>query len=246
MFEIKITFNDELVDFFSKTSRKKVTKFIDGERRSVKDLIESVGIPHTELGQILVNGKSVDFSFVIQEQCQIDVYPFKILNHSAGDFILKKKFRFLCDVHLGTLTKRLRLLGLDTAYNQNWHDKKLAEVSIKERRYLLTRDRQLLMRKRVSTGLYVRNTNSEKQVFEVVNRLNLKFKCKPFTRCLVCNGILRPIKNIETVFEKTEKIIPPKVKQWCREYALCKTCDKVYWKGSHFKKLKKMVDFYLN
>ena len=195
MFEVELTFYDELIDFFSETTSQKKTKISNCERRSVKDLIESFGIPHTELGQILLNGKAVELSYIIQDNCLIEVFPFRSPDHPGSGFSIKGDIGFCCDVHLGTLARRLRLLGLDTTYNRRLTDEQLAEVSIREKRYLLTRDRQLLMRRMVRLGLYIRNKIPEKQVLEVVNRLNLKSRCKPFSRCLVCNGLLQPFKN---------------------------------------------------
>jgi uncharacterized protein with PIN domain len=205
-----------------------------------------MGVPHTELGQILRNGNAVELSYVIQDHCRIEIFPFRSPDHPGSGFSLRGEIRFCCDVHLGTLAKRLRLLGLDTIYNRNWNDEELAEVSIQEKRYLLTRDRQLLMRRKLRLGLYIRKKIPEEQVLEVMTRLNLKLRCKPFSRCLVCNGLLQPFKNEGPVLKRAENRIPPKVKQWCQEFALCQTCDQVYWKGSHFKELKRLVDSYLS
>lgn len=244
-FQVEITFFQELNDFLPYLKRGNPIRIEQRSPRSIKDLIESLGIPHTEVGQVKTNGMSVNITEVIREQVRIEVYPFSIPDSGSEVGLHKTEIRFVGDVHLGSLVRKLRLLGLDTEYSNKWTDLELASISAKEDRFLLTRDRHLLMRKIIRQGLFIRNADPEKQISEVVNRLGLKGVCKPFSRCLVCNGILTTANDYKELSEQTRVKIPPGVRAWCRFYSLCQVCGKVYWPGSHFKKLRVLADTYL-
>jgi uncharacterized protein with PIN domain len=246
MFEVEIVIHDELNDFFSQKISEKSPRILNCERRSIKDLIESLGIPHTELGKIVVNGKPANHLFVVEGKSRIEVFPFRISGFRQPGFYHEGDFRFLCDVHLGAMARDLRLLGFDVAYNRQWTDCELAIKSDEEDRFILTRDRHLLMRKNIKKGLYIRNVNTASQVSEIINRLDLKDKCHPFNRCLACNGILNPAEPGTAIFNYVKVKIPEKVRLWCREYTVCDSCRKVYWKGSHYQKLIKKVADYLS
>lgn len=241
MFKVNIIVYDELNDFLSRIPTKKSSWIRDCVRRSVKDLIESLEIPHTEIGRITVNGLLVNLSFVIEDESQIQVFPHRISDFRKSGFVDREKIRFLCDVHLGTMARNLRLLGFDVAYNQEWTDGEMAVKSIAEDRFILTRDRHLLMRKIVERGIYIRNHQPDKQTIELINRLDLKNHCRPFTRCLTCNGILYPAGPGDGLRDSEKIKIPETIRQWCREYTVCDSCHKVYWKGSHYEKLKKKL-----
>jgi len=244
-FQVKITFFRELNDFLPHFKRGNSISLELRSPRSIKDLIESLGIPHTEVGQVKMNDISANISEVIREQARITVYPFSISDYRTEAGLPEMAIRFVGDVHLGSLVRKLRLLGLDTEYSNKWTDLELASISAREERFLLTRDRHLLMRKIVRQGLFVRSEDPEKQVSEVVTRLDLRRVCKPFTRCLICNGILVPINNDQELSDQTRAKIPPGIRSWCRHYSLCQACGKVYWPGSHFKKLRLLADSYL-
>jgi len=244
-FQVEITFFHELNDFLPHLKRGNSIRTEQRSQRSIKDLIESMGIPHTEVGQVKMNGTSVDISEVIREQVRIAVYPFSIPDSQSEASLHGMAIRFVGDVHLGSLVRKLRLLGLDTEYSNKWTDLELASISAREERFLLTRDRHLLMRKIVRQGLFIRSEDPEKQVSEVVSRLGLKGVCKPFTRCLICNNSLIPANDYQEMSEQIRAKIPPGVRIWCRHYSLCQVCGKVYWPGSHFKKLRLLADTYL-
>lgn len=244
-FEIEIIFFHELNDFLPRSKREKSIKLSQKMARSIKDLIESMGIPHTEVGNIKLDGVLVDSSRKVSTSVRIEVYPFSIQDLRSDDHPHSNEVRFLGDVHLGSLVRKLRLLGLDTVYNNKWTDLELASISAEEDRMLLTRDRHLLMRKIIKQGLYIRSTDPGMQVSEVLNRLRLKEICKPFTRCLICNGLLISLDKHTDLFQSNREKIPPKVQAWCRNYSICRLCGKIYWKGSHFTKLQAMVDVYL-
>jgi hypothetical protein len=280
MVKVTICFRDELASLLHRGRNKESHEIAFDGKRSVKDLIESTGIPHTEIGLILVNEKraapaaqegpgsfksysrdekdcffctlfrgiskkAVDFSYILQDGDRIEVRPALLRKYSApGSGAGDEEILLLCDEHLWKLCRRLRLLGFDAAFNKEWDDARLAEISGKEGRVLLTRDRRLLMRKNVAAGLLIRSTDVEEQVNEVLENLDLKSKCRPFSRCLLCSGRLREAAAGDNDFEGIKRQIPLDVLSWCREYNICLNCGQVYWKGSHYKKLAEKVEKY--
>jgi uncharacterized protein with PIN domain len=247
---ITIEFLGKLNKFLPKKKRNQKLSADFIGKRSVKDLIQAHGIPQTEVGGIKVHSQWVEFSYLLMDGDSILVLPICSSAESPTNPILKESFEskdpaFICDVHLRKLARRLRLLGFDTKYDSVWSDAELADISFRENSILLTRDRGLLMRKKAYRGIYVSNTNPEKQVVEVLKRLCLWGHIRPFSRCLVCNSSLQQLamdKNIR----KTEfkNIIPPKVLEWTNDFHFCPSCKKIYWKGSHYKKLQRMIEEY--
>jgi uncharacterized protein with PIN domain/sulfur carrier protein ThiS len=245
MYRISIRFYEELNDFIRRDMRKKDMDMVFSGRRSVKDLIESLGVPHVEVDLILANGRSVGFEHIVEDGDRISVYPvFESLDLSGLTRLRRiplRDIRFVLDVHLRKLARRLRLLGFDTDYGENRDDGELARISAAESRVLLTRDRGLLMRRMVERGLYVRSTDPEKQLEEILDRLDLRRQCRPFTRCLECNGKIEEMdKNKWTGI--IEREVPPGVRAWCGDYSRCSSCGKIYWRGSHYDRLKKIAE----
>lgn len=243
MYRVTIRFYEELNDFLPPASRKKDIDFEFKGRRSVKDLIESFGVPHVEVDLIMVNGGSVTFSHIVGDGDRISVYPvFERLDLGKVTRLRPEPLRdprFVLDVHLRKLARRLRLMGFDVDYHPDRDDDALADIADREGRILLSRDRQLMMRKIVSRGLYVRNTDPELQIVEVLERLDLRRLCRPFTRCIECNGLIGPV---DPGPAGVMDLIPPGVRSWCAEYYRCSGCGRIYWKGSHYEKLMKRVD----
>jgi len=242
---VTIRFYEELNFFLKKELRKVQIESEAAPGQTVKDLIESFGVPHVEVDLVLVNGTAVDFSYQVQPGDKISVYPvferFDIgeLAHLRPEPL--RNPRFIADVHLGTLARRLRILGFYTEYHNHAGDAYLAERAADQELILLTRDRQLLMRKIVLRGLYVKNTAPFEQVREVVSRLDLYQKIKPFSRCAACNGELNTLQPESREWEEAKQQIPPGVRKWCSEYRRCDSCGKVYWRGSHLKQLDRLL-----
>ena len=197
--------------------------------QSVKHLIESLGIPHTEVGEILVNGQSVGFGYITQDGDRIEVYP------AAPGCPFEPCF--LLDNHLGRLAAHLRMLGFDCLYRNDYADAELIELIQREQRILLSRDRRLLMRKIVVFGYCPRSLDPIEQLKEVVRRFDLADKITPFRRCLRCNGALRPVSK-EAVLHRLE----PLTKKYFDEFCICPACDRVYWKGSHYERMGKLLE----
>jgi uncharacterized protein len=208
-------------------------------RVSIKDMIESLNVPHTEVDLILVNSASVDFSYLVQDGDRISVYPmFESFDITPLLRVRPKPLRdprFVLDVHLGRLAAHLRMLGFDTLYPENHDDAHLAAISRDQRRTLLTRDRGLLKRNMVTHGYYVRSTDPREQVAEVLRRFDLYRLVAPFTRCIRCNGLLAPVDKGDIIDR-----LPPKTAQFYDTFRMCVDCGQIYWKGSHY---EDMLDF---
>ena len=245
MYNIIIRYYEELNDFLPRDKRKRDISLSFAGRRSVKDLIESMGVPHVEVDLILVNGNSVDFNYIVNDRDRISVYPvFESMDISGVTRLRPSPLRdtkFVLDVHLRKLARSMRLLGFDVDYDEHRDDELLAEISEKENRILLTCDRQLLMRKIVTRGIIIRSRNPEEQIIEVIERLQLQTLVSPFTRCIECNGLLADIITGSSEFESYKSRIPPGVLEWCREFYHCPSCGRIYWRGSHYDKLKERV-----
>lgn len=250
MYTVTLRFYEELNDFLPRSKRKQDIHCVFKGKRSVKDLIESLGVPHVEVDLILVNGHSVDFSYIVGYGDRISVYPeFERLNIEQVTRLRPSPLRdtkFVLDVHLRKLARRLRLLGFDVDYEDGRDDDVLAQISHDEKRVLLTRDRGLLKRRIVSRGLIVRNTDPALQVNEILDRLDLWSRCRPFSRCIECNGFIEKLNPEQASYEEIISDVPPGVKSWCREYYYCYQCRRVYWRGSHYDKLVSMVNGILN
>ncbi|MGB2954654.1 MAG: Mut7-C RNAse domain-containing protein [Anaerolineales bacterium] len=238
-------FYSELKDFLSASNQQIPVQVELAGHETVKHLVEMLGVPHTEIDLLLVNGKSVDFDYQIQVGEFISVYPvFESLDIQAVSKVRQKPLRiprFVVDIHLGKLAGYLRLLGFDTLYRNDFQDNELAEISSAEVRILLTRDRGLLKRKVVTRGYLVREDDPKEQIHEIVRRFDLAQLAVPFSRCSLCNGIL------STVSKRTiEKDLEPLTKEHYHHFKQCPDCNQIYWKGSHFGALEKFIRSILN
>lgn len=250
MYRVCMRFYEELNDLLPEHMRKRDFEWEFPGKRSVKDLIESFGVPHTEVDLILVNGESVDFSYIVNDGDRISVYPvfegFSIQDVTRLRPKPLRNPRFVSDIHLWKLTRILRLLGLDVDFDKNRKNHELAEISNREDRILLTRARQLLMQKNVSRGIFIRHMDPDKQLRELFDRLDLRNLCTPFSRCTVCNGLLKKVDSEDETFAAIQPKIPKHVLSWCKVYNLCLSCGKIYWEGTHYDKLKAKVEAVLN
>lgn len=198
--------------------------------QSAKHLIESLGIPHTEIGQLNLNGKNIETNTIVQDGDRIKVREVPVQNRAMEP-------RFVLDGHLGRLTSHLRMLGLDCLYHNAYEDNQLANISVEEKRILLTRDRLLLMRKVITQGYLVRSLNPTQQIYEVVHRYNLIPWVKPFQRCLRCNHPLEPVKK-ESILE----LLEPLTKKYYDDFKFCPVCKQPYWKGSHYGQMLQLIE----
>lgn len=238
---IHIRFYEELNDFLKEKFRKKDIPFSFYGQNTIKDIIESIGIPHVEVDLILVSNQAVDFNYLPADQDRISVYPvFETLDIKTLNKLRPQPLRqtkFIADVHLGKLARYLRICGFDTYYEKNLEDLTIVEISITERRIVLTRDVNLLKHKKLTHGIWIRNQNSQKQLSEVIHRLQLESKIALLSRCSLCNGKLQKVRKEEVV-----KRLQPRTKQYYTEFFQCNNCKKVYWKGSHFSQMTSLIE----
>ncbi len=242
---VTLRFYEELNDLLRPDQRKKDIVCEFPGKRSVKDAMESFGVPHTEVDLILVNGVSEGFGYLLKDGDRVSIYPaferFDLEGITKVRETPLRTPRFVADVHLGKLARNLRLLGFDIDYRNSRDDSELAAIAADEKRILLTRDRRLLMRKTVDRGILLHQEDPFKQTLEVLDRLDLWDALAPFSRCLACGGPLAEAFHGSDAFAKAEPSIPPRVRSWCREYSICRQCGKVYWKGSHYDRLDALV-----
>lgn len=245
MINIYLRFYEELNDFLPLKKRKTCFAHKVAPKTAIKDVIESLGVPHTEIDLILVNQKSVDLTYQVHDDDRISVYPvFEALDISELEHIRPKplrKTRFILDVHLGKLAKYLRLLGFNVVYDNHFSDATIAMQSQSENRIVLTRDIGLLKHKKISHGYWIRNHDPIKQVKEILKRFDLYQQCKPFTRCIECNGLLETA-NKSDIIEN----LPPLTSKYYQNFMRCNTCQKIYWQGNHYQKLRNLVNKFIS
>ncbi len=234
-------FYEELNDFLPPERRKRTFAYACAERATVKNAIEALGVPHTEVEIILVNGRSVDFSYLMKDGDRVAVYPqFESIDVTPLLRVREKPLRqprFIADSHLGGLAKYLRLLGFDTLYRNDISDGEVASIAASERRIVLTRDRDLLMHRAITHGCYVRAMKPSRQLEEVLTRLDLFRSTQPFTRCLCCN---HPLEAIDKAV--LAERLPPDTLSYYDEFRTCRDCDRIYWPGSHYRRLRQVID----
>jgi len=243
--EIRIRVYEELNDFLPRNDRKVSfpLKFIG--TLTVRDVLERLRIPHCEVDLILVNSTSVTFDYKLKGGEQVSIYPvFETLDITPLNKLRPRALRemsFVLDVHLGELAKLLRFLGFDTFYENHLHDDEIVRIALNDKRLILTRDKLLLMRKEVTHGYFLRNINPYKQVEEVVLKFQLQGMIKPFTRCSVCNGEISEIEKREIVH-----LLPEDTLGYYDKFFRCSSCNRIYWEGSHHKKIKRFIDSLVN
>ena len=228
-------FHADLINLITAHRREaEIAVPLNHEDQSVKHLIESLGVPHTEVGRVLVNGVQVDFSYLVKEGDQVEVHPCSNAGKADNAQSLPT---FILDNHLGRLAAYLRMLGFDVLYRNDFQDEELARVCNQEQRILLTRDKRLLMRNLVTRGYWLRSKIPRLQLEEVVGRFGLAGITQPFQRCVRCNEPLVPVRK-EDILHR----LKPLTRQYYDEFRLCPACDQVYWKGSHYQRMCQLIE----
>jgi len=233
-------FYEELNDFLPPERRKVSFDFGFSGTPSVKDTIEAIGVPHTEIDVILVEGESVGFDCLLRGGERVAVYPvFERLDVAPLTRLRPEPLReprFVLDVHLGRLARYLRLLGFDTTYDRQCDDAAIAAISTAERRIVLTRDKGLLKRRAVTHGYWLRNIDPRRQLVEVVDKLDLARLVRVFSRCMICN------ERLESIDEQAARDrLPAGVRGRFERLALCPGCGRIYWPGSHYDRMLELV-----
>ena len=225
-------FYEELNDFLDKERRKKTFPYEFIGKPSIKDTIEAIGVPHTEIDLILIDGESVGFDYQIHGGEYVSVYPvFESLDITHLVHLRSKPLRetkFVVDVNLGKLAQKLRLLGFDTLFRNDFTDNEIIELSLQKKRIILTRNKEILKYSTVTHGYWIRNNDPKEQLREVVHRLQVENNFKLFTRCSNCNKLLHPV-------DKTllQDRLPNDILRFFNVFMECNDCKKIYCQGSH-------------
>lgn len=235
-----IRFYQELNAFLPQGRRGHPLTIDIPEGCTVKAMIEDLGVPHTEVDLILVNGESVDFSCRPAEGARISVYPmfesWDIGSLSRVRPAPLREVRFALDVHLGRLARLLRMFGFDTLYRNRVDDEELVRLARREKRIVLTRDRGLLKRRSVTHGYLVRSLAPRHQLAEVVRRFDLGENARLGKRCVNCNATLQHVTRDDVLTR-----LPPAVARDYTEFAECPGCRRVYWRGSHWERMTELA-----
>jgi uncharacterized protein with PIN domain len=243
MFTLELRFRGDLSGFLASRWRgeSEVLRELK-EKTSVKDVIESCGIPHGEvdlIAELDATGNAVrvwDLDEVVASPVRLAIYPVPApaeVLPAAPRLQPRRADRFVADGHLGALVRHLRLLGLDVAYERDATDERLLEIMLAEDRALLTRDRRLLMRSVVRCGYCPRSDVPEEQAQEVLRRFS-PMRLSPWSRCLRCNGVLRAVDKDKVTAELANE---PRTLRYYHEFFRCPDCGRIYWRGSHAEKL---------
>ena len=206
---------------------------------SVKDRIESLGVPHTEVDLILVDDRPVGFAHRLHGGENIAVYP-KAGRPDVADAVplrpALREPRFVLDVHLGRLAGYLRLLGFDALYRNDYRDEELLAIAHLGGRVVLSRDTGLLKRAGLAHGAFVHATDPRRQVREVLDRFELQARIRPFARCARCNGSVEAVAPADVA-----GAVPDDVARRHVAFSRCRQCGQVYWPGSHQARLRERL-----
>ena len=234
-------FYGELNDFLVRERRGRSFPTPCARAATTKHMVEALGVPHTEVELVLLNGAPAGLDDILEDGDRVAVYPRFTLLPVADVARLDQRppgrARFVADAHLGGLARLLRMAGFDTIYRNTLHDAEIEAIALDEGRAVLTRDRELLKRRGIEYGYYVRALKAEAQLREVVDRFGLAERMRPFTLCLSCNAPLRPIAKADVLDR-----LPPRVAATQDEFSTCDCCHGVFWKGSHWQRMAGVLD----
>lgn len=230
-------FYEELNDFLPPERRRRSFDSACARAATTKHMIEALGVPHTEVELVLVNGESVGFDRLLGDGDRVAVYP----KWEAIDItpVLRVRqrplrvMRFIADTHLGGLARLLRICGFDTLYDNHFEDAEIAGIALQEGRIVLTRDRDLLKRREITHGCYVHALKSEQQLREIADRLDLAGSMRPFTLCPYCNVPLQPVDKA-----LARPVLQPELLTRYENFGGCETCGRLFWKGAHWERVQ--------
>jgi uncharacterized protein len=234
-------FYEELNDFLARPLRRQSFSCRCARAATAKHMIEALGVPHTEVELILVNGESVGFEHPLADGDRVAVYP----KFEAFDIRPLLRVRaaplrepcFVADAHLGGLAQLLRLAGFDTLYDNNYPDDEVEALAAAEHRIVLTRDRELLKRRTITHGCYVRALKPQLQLREIFERLDLAASARPFRLCLSCNSPLHALAR-----DEARERVPTGVFERQTRFVTCDVCRRVFWEGSHWQRMRALMD----
>jgi uncharacterized protein with PIN domain len=224
-------FCGELAGFLARERRGKAFDYTCARAATIKHAIESLGVPHTEAGRLTVNGQPATIARIVRDGDVIEVFPY-----GPADAAMIESPAFVADAHLGGLARFLRMLGFDTLYDNAMADHAIRALATRERRIVLTRDRELLKCRDVLRGCFVNAIKPEAQLNEVVKRYGLERHMRLFTLCLHCNLHLETIERSAVVGH-----IPERIVERYAEFVRCPGCQRTYWQGSHWTRMRERL-----
>lgn len=225
-------FHDELGEFVAPERRNRRFEYTCARAATLKQAIESLGVPHTEVGRLTVNGEPATLARMVRDADAIEVFPHRLIRPAADE-----RHAFIADAQLGGLARFLRMLGFDTLYDNAFSDRAILDIATRERRAILTRDRELLKCREVLRGGFVHARKPEMQLREVAERFDLAPEARPFTLCLHCNLGLRSVDKASIAARLPERIVAQYT-----AFMLCPGCERVFWQGTHWQRMRDMLD----
>ena len=238
---IFLRFYEELNNYLPVRRRKVWFEYRFSDKPTIKDIVELIGVPYSEIDLILVNGKSVNFSFKVKNNDKVSVYPvFEAFDISTVSRLRTKPLRepnFIVEANLGKLAKYLRLFGFDVYYqNTNGNNSSVDSLTKKNTPIVLTRGKNIFKKKLITHGYQVKSNDPKKQIEEVINKFDLFSRIKPLIFCLQCNEKIVPIEKNKIINK-----LPSKIPQYFNEFFICPTCKKIYWRGIHYQTMLAFV-----
>ncbi|CAJ0722274.1 MAG: Mut7-C RNAse domain-containing protein [Ralstonia sp.] len=226
---VVLTFDSNLTPLLPQALRGHPVARAWADGATLKHAIEALGVPHTEVGQVLVDGRPMALEAMLPARGYVAVSAVEPLLPTAP-------LHFLCDAHLGATARLLRMAGFDTAYDNNYADAAIEALAHEEDWIVLSRDRELLKRRGIRRGAFIRAREPQAQMREIVTRLRLADVAKPFSRCLECNVLLRMLSQ-----EEASASVPPRVRERQRLFSTCDVCRRIYWPGSHWARMNAVL-----
>lgn len=208
-------------------------------RSNVKDIIESLGVPHTEIGQLYFNNTNIDFQYIPVSEGRLKVcsvsQPFGVLSPSYLRPEPLKKIKFIADVNVIKLGRLMRLTGFDVAYSPSYSDSVIADIAFHEKRIVLSRDTMLFKRKKIVFGKRIRADLPYEQFGEVMDFFGIADSIEFFSRCANCNIRLESVDKKDIMHR-----LEPKTKKYFHVFFQCPECRNIFWRGSHYENLREI------
>ena len=240
MNHVKFRFYEELNNYLPEGNRKIWFDFYFIGIQTLKEVFQSMEVPAKEIDLILVNQQSQGFDYLLRDGDRISVYPvFELFDISKISRIREKPLRnpaFICDVHLGRLSKYLRMLGFDAQYSNRFSPDDLIARSNSEKRILLSKSLRLIHHKEVTRSYRIRSADPVEQIKDIVGKLDLSGLANPFSRCLNCNHKLQEVEKPEIIDR-----LQPLTRKHFQTFLRCPSCDRIYWEGSHFERMQEII-----
>jgi uncharacterized protein len=231
-------FHHELNEFLAPDRRGREFAVACPDGATAKHMIEALGIPHTEVAALQVNGRDAGFDQRLEDGDRVEIHPANgsvLPNHRLRGPITQPP-RFVADAHLGGLARLMRMAGFDTLYDNGYADDRIEAIAVHESRIVLSRDRELLKRRAILHGCFPHAIDPPGQFREVRARFGLAPLARPFTRCLACNAPLRDIDKRQVLDH-----LPASVRAHQQAFRICDVCRRVYWQGSHWRHMHDLL-----